>query len=87
MPKSIPPLRSAMVAGSSPDSLSELFLTEKELAARWQISVKTLRNARVSGTGCKFFKGLGFVRYRLTDVIEFERMHMRASTGKVIQNV
>ena len=57
------------------------FLTESELAARWRVSVKTLRNARVLGTGCPYLK-LGCVRYRMSDVLEFERMRMQRSTSE-----
>jgi hypothetical protein len=32
-----------------PSAADETFLTDEQLAARWQVSPKTLRNARVYG--------------------------------------
>jgi hypothetical protein len=51
----------------------EVFLTETQLAARHQRSVKTLRNARVSGGYIQFVKIGRNVRYRLSDVLAFEQ--------------
>jgi hypothetical protein len=59
----------------------ETFLTEKRLAERHQISVKSIRNARVYGGYVKFVKIGRSVRYRLSDVIEFEEAHLRTSTS------
>jgi hypothetical protein len=53
----------------------EIFLTEKELAARHQRSVKTLRNARVNGGFIRF------VRYRLSDVLAYEAANSVGSTS------
>lgn len=58
-------------------------LDEHDLAARWKLSVKTLRNARVSGAnpGIPFVKIGRSVRYRPSDVEEFEASHVRRSTS------
>src|SRR4051812_17711917 len=57
------------------------FLDEFELAQRWGMSVKTLRNARQQGTGCLYHKLIGSVRYAITDVIDYERRNKRKSTS------
>lgn len=59
-----------------------VFLTEQQLALRQQRSVKTLRNQRVIGGGVPFVKMGRSVRYRLADVIEWERMRTTASTSQ-----
>jgi len=54
----------------------EALLTERELAERWQISVKTLYRWRVQGTGPAYVRlqetPAAPVRYRLEDVVQFE---------------
>jgi hypothetical protein len=59
----------------------EVFLTETQLAARHQRSVKTLRNARVSGGYIPFVKIGRNVRYRLSDVLVFEQAALKRSTS------
>jgi hypothetical protein len=59
----------------------EVFLTETQLAARHQRSVKTLRNARVSGGYIPFVKIGRNVRYRLSDVLAFEQAALKRSTS------
>jgi hypothetical protein len=61
----------------------EAFLTETQLAARHQRSVKTLRNARVSGAYIPFVKIGRHVRYRLSDVLAFEEAALKHSTSEV----
>jgi hypothetical protein len=51
------------------DGQTECFLTEKQLAERHQLSVKTLRNARVYGGYVPFVKIGRCVRYRLSEVM------------------
>ena len=57
-------------------SQSKALLTERELAKRWQISVKTLYRWRVQGTGPAYVRlqetPAAPVRYRLEDVQQFE---------------
>lgn len=55
-------------------------LTEDELAARWRISVRTLQNARVQGTGVHFHKVGRCVRYRLCDIYDYELANRVRST-------
>jgi len=59
----------------------ETFLTERELAERHKRSVKTLRNARVSGTYVKFVRFGRSIRYRLSDVMEYEAANLMRSTS------
>jgi hypothetical protein len=49
---------------SGADARDEIFLTEKQLASRHQLSVKTLRNARVTGSYIRFVRLGRTVRYR-----------------------
>ncbi len=51
----------------------DVFLTERELAARWQVASKTLRNQRSLGLGCRFVRIGRMVRYRLADILAFEQ--------------
>jgi hypothetical protein len=60
---------------------AEVFLTEQQLAARHQRSVKTLRNDRVSGGYVPFLKIGRSVRYRLSDVLAFEKAALKRSTS------
>jgi hypothetical protein len=62
-------------------SNQETFLTEQELAARHRRSVKTLRNARVSGSYVKFVRIGRSIRYRLSDVIAYEIANLMRSTS------
>ena len=60
------------------DARDEIFLTEKQLASRHQLSVKTLRNARVSGSYIRFVRLGRTVRYRLSDVVAYEEANLVA---------
>jgi len=48
------------------------FLTPEQLATRWGVSVGTLANWR-SQKKMRYFKSLGKVFYKLTDVLSYER--------------
>jgi hypothetical protein len=60
---------------------NETFLTEEELAARWNLSAKTLRNSRVAGRLIAFVKIGRSVRYKLSEVIAFEKQNSVRSTS------
>ena len=66
---------------SAADSLDEIFFTEKQLASRHQLSVKTLRNARVTGSYICFVRLGRTVRYRLSDVVAYEEANLVRSTS------
>lgn len=48
-------------------------MTEKHLAERWQVSLKTLQRWRLDGEGPVWHKLFRHVRYHEADVVEFER--------------
>ena len=62
--------------------MGEIFLTERELAARHQRSVKTLRNARVKGGFIPFVRIGRNVRYRFSDVLAYEAANSVGSTSE-----
>lgn len=47
-------------------------MTEKHVADRWQVSLKTLRRWRLNGEGPVWHKLFRRVRYHEADVLEFE---------------
>ena len=57
-------------------------INQKELAARWRISHRTLERWRWTGEGPKFLKVGGRVVYRLSDVEEYEQSIVRSSTAE-----
>ena len=59
-------------------------LTEGEVADRHRRSVKTLQNERVKGCGIPFVKIGRLVRYRVEDVLEYERRALRLNTSTSI---
>lgn len=48
-------------------------MTEKHVADRWQVSLKTLRRWRLDGEGPVWHKLFRHVRYHEADILEFER--------------
>ncbi len=48
-------------------------MTEKHLADRWQVSLKTLRRWRLDGEGPVYHKLFRQVRYHDADIIDFEQ--------------
>ena len=58
------------------------FLNQYELAARWNISHRTLERWRWVGEGPQFVKLGGRVAYRPEDVAEFEEKRLRNSTAE-----
>jgi len=61
-------------------------LNQIDLAARWNISHRTLERWRWTGEGPRFVKLGGRVVYRLEDIEEYEREQMRASTARTFAN-
>ena len=69
----------ASIGGHESTSVERRYVTESELAARWQISVKTLQRWRATGTKPAFSKFLKTVRYPmhgLDGVLDMERVTM-----------
>ena len=61
-------------------------LNQIDLAARWNISHRTLERWRWTGEGPRFVKLGGRVVYRLEDIEEYEREQIRASTARTLTN-
>ncbi|KQY13204.1 helix-turn-helix transcriptional regulator [Rhizobium sp. Root482] len=61
-------------------------LNQIDLAARWNISHRTLERWRWTGEGPRFVKLGGRVVYRLEDIEEYEREQIRASTARTFAN-
>ena len=55
-------------------------LTERELAARWRVSVRTLQNWRWMGRGPRFLKIGARVLYQITEIEKFEAAQVHQST-------
>ena len=63
-----------------PDGATRIALDENELAARWGLSVKTLRRWRQEQLGPVFCKLGARVTYLISEVEAFERRVSRYST-------
>jgi hypothetical protein len=48
------------------------FLTESQLANRWQLSIRTLQQSRWKSVGCPYVKIGRLVRYKHSDVVAYE---------------
>ncbi len=62
------------------DAAQRIALDETELAARWGLSVKTLRRWRQEQLGCVFLKLGARVIYPIAEIEAFERRVSRHST-------
>lgn len=58
------------------------YLTQNQLAARWQVAESTLERWRSEGIGPIYLKMLGCVRYRIPDITEFEECSLRGNTSQ-----
>ncbi len=61
---------------------TEILLTEQDLAKRWQCTTKKLQADRLKGAGVSHVKLGRLVRYRLSDVVQYERRNVRTSTSE-----
>ena len=64
-----------------PDGVTRIALDENELAARWGLSVKTLRRWRQEQLGPVFCKLGARVTYLISEIEAFERRVSRYSTS------
>ena len=48
------------------------YLTQTQLAERWQVAESTIERWRSEGSGPIYLKMMGRVRYRLTDITDLE---------------
>ena len=58
------------------------YMTQTQLAERWQVAESTLERWRSEGVGPIYMKILGRVRYRLSDITNFEEESLRGSTSQ-----
>lgn len=61
--------------------MSSVILTSKELGERWRVTTETLRYWRWNATGPIYVKINGCVLYRLEDIEQFEKDHLRRHTA------
>jgi hypothetical protein len=74
------PQRGRVIRQQLPESLPTN-LRAADLAARWNLSEKTLERWRREGIGPTFLKVGGRVSYPLEEVLAYERRRTRQSTG------
>ncbi len=58
------------------------FLTERELASYWDVSVKTLQRWRTQGTGPIYTKLGGKTKYSKRAIFEYERQRRFISSSE-----
>lgn len=58
------------------------YLTQTQLAERWQDTESTLERWRSEGIGPIYRKMMGRVHYRLSDITDFEEDSHRGSTSQ-----
>jgi hypothetical protein len=57
------------------------YLTQTQLAERWQVAESTLERWRSEDIGPIYMKTMGSVRYRLSDIVAFEEDSLRSGTS------
>jgi predicted DNA-binding transcriptional regulator AlpA len=72
----------APALGSAREYLSEMYLTQKEVAAHLRLSERTLERYRVSGTGPRFIRLGRRIVYRRGDIEEWASAHTVTSTSE-----
>lgn len=60
------------------------FLTQSELATRWQVSMRTVEGWRLRGVGPIYVRIEGRVRYRQADITAYEAAGRRAKSLRQI---
>lgn len=55
--------------------LVSVLLTPKELAERWDCTVGHLANMRSAGVGPTYLKLGATIRYRVSDLLDYEEIH------------
>ena len=56
-------------------------LSPEELGERWRLSTETLRYWRWNGRGPTYIKLNGPILYRMEDILQFEKEHLRRHTA------
>ena len=57
---------------------------QEQLAQHWLVSEGTLERWRCDGIGPVFLKIRGHVRYRVSDIVDFEEQSLRKSTSEAL---
>jgi hypothetical protein len=70
------PTKTGAAAGGNEAERPVRHLTQAELARRWRKSERTLERWRLRGQGPAHLR-IGGVLYRLSDIEEYERTHLR----------
>ena len=60
--------------------MQKMMMNETELAARWNLSPKTLQRWRSEGRGPRFMKMSKRVVYPIDEIFDFESRALRAAT-------
>lgn len=60
----------------------DALLRECDVAARWNMSTRTLQRWRTEQFGPPFIRLFGSIRYRLADIIAFEDRHRDKGMGE-----
>ncbi len=71
---------------TSPGALNTapvVHLTQRDLARRWQCSIRSLERWRLAARGPAWLLVNGRVRYRLEDVLAYERAGLQQAGGPV----
>lgn len=79
------PTKSVKQVSASQTREVQRHLTQDEVAARLQISPRTLESWRVSGLGPAFLKVGACVRYRMEDIQAYEAAQRRRMVIKPIE--
>jgi len=58
-----------------------MFITTKELAWRWKISISSLKQWRISGKGPPHHKFGGRVLYKIKEIEQYEREKLKLHTS------
>lgn len=70
----------AIISGQN---VTDVLIVESQLAERWACSVKKIQADRLKGRGPQFLKIGRLVRYRLSDVIDYENSSRHQSTSQM----
>lgn len=73
--------KSKFTSATEAERQNRTLLTEADLADRWHISPKTLRNQRVQGEGPCFIRIGRLIRYPLGEILKIEA-DLRQSTSE-----
>jgi hypothetical protein len=75
------PQQSAVLADPAADT-NTTHLTQEDVARRFRISVATIERWRSESVGPVYLKLCGKIRYRLQDILAYERDCLRRGTGQ-----